>query len=71
MPFTLSAIVRSFSSQVLRSSAAFLSALTRLASLSCRNLLNLINDSCSSISLRLRVSSLSVKFFSCSQMATC
>ena len=65
MSATVSAISRSLSSRVLLSSNAFFSALTRLASLSCRNLLKRIRDSWSSMSLRLRISSLSLKFFSC------
>ena len=60
MSNTISRILRSFSSLMLRSSAAFLSDRIRLASLSCRNLLNLIKDSCSSKSLRLRISSRSL-----------
>mmetsp|Transcript_7162 Transcript_7162/g.31551 ORF Transcript_7162/g.31551 Transcript_7162/m.31551 type:complete len:212 (+) Transcript_7162:905-1540(+) len=48
----------SFWSLSLISSAAFLSAAVRLASFSCRNLLNRTRDSCSSRSFRLSASSL-------------
>eukprot|EP00882_Tetradesmus_deserticola_P021023 GHRQ01022728.1.p1 GENE.GHRQ01022728.1~~GHRQ01022728.1.p1 ORF type:complete len:123 (+),score=6.86 GHRQ01022728.1:545-913(+) len=55
----------SFCCRDLTSSAAFLSARARLESFSCRNLLNLMRDSCSSKSFFFRASSRFLNISSC------